>query len=123
MPSSGKLCRVAVVRTDVSEERIVSIIRMTRIGGLRTTLARCEEMFRSVLRLLVTDNVIPSYPILVTLKKGVMHSSETAVHIRNKRRYIPEEGYIHKYRCDNLGSYNRICFTDAFIDHGDSVGW
>jgi hypothetical protein len=30
---------VALVRTDVSEERIASIIRMTRIGELRTTLA------------------------------------------------------------------------------------
>jgi hypothetical protein len=31
------LCRVALVRTGVSEERITSIIRMTRIGELETT--------------------------------------------------------------------------------------
>jgi mRNA-degrading endonuclease toxin of MazEF toxin-antitoxin module len=31
--------RMAVVRTDISEERIASIIRVTRIGELGTTLA------------------------------------------------------------------------------------
>jgi hypothetical protein len=39
MPSSGMLRRVDLVRTDVSEERIASIIRVTRIGGIGTTLA------------------------------------------------------------------------------------
>jgi hypothetical protein len=39
MPSSGRLRRVAVVRTDVSEERSASIIRVTRIGELGTILA------------------------------------------------------------------------------------
>jgi hypothetical protein len=38
MPSSGMLRHVALVRTDVSEERSVSIIRVTRIGKLGTTL-------------------------------------------------------------------------------------
>jgi hypothetical protein len=33
------LRRVAVVGTDVSEDHITSIIRLTRIGELRTTLA------------------------------------------------------------------------------------
>jgi hypothetical protein len=39
MPSSGMFRRVALVRTDGSVERIVSIITVTRIGGLGTTLA------------------------------------------------------------------------------------
>jgi hypothetical protein len=39
MASSGMLRLVALVRTDVSEERIASIIRLTRIGELGTTIA------------------------------------------------------------------------------------
>jgi hypothetical protein len=39
MPSSGMLRRVALVRTDVSEELRASIIRVTRIRELGTTLA------------------------------------------------------------------------------------
>jgi DNA-binding TFAR19-related protein (PDSD5 family) len=39
MASSEKLRRVALVKTDVSEELRASIIRMTRIGELGTTLA------------------------------------------------------------------------------------
>jgi hypothetical protein len=32
MASSGMIRRVALIRTDVSEERIASFIRVTRIG-------------------------------------------------------------------------------------------
>jgi hypothetical protein len=39
MASSGMLHRVALVRTDVSEELSACIIRVTRIGELGTTLA------------------------------------------------------------------------------------
>jgi hypothetical protein len=39
MASSGMLRRVALVRTDVSEERSPSFIRVTRIGELGTMLA------------------------------------------------------------------------------------
>jgi hypothetical protein len=48
MVSSGLLRRMALVRTDVSEEPGASFIRVTRIGELGTTLAatdvRCEEI-------------------------------------------------------------------------------
>jgi hypothetical protein len=39
MASSGMLGRVALVKTDVSEEPSASFIRVTRIGELGTTLA------------------------------------------------------------------------------------
>jgi hypothetical protein len=46
MPPYGMLCRVALVRTNVSEERSASIIRVTKIIELGTTLAvtsnRCK---------------------------------------------------------------------------------
>jgi hypothetical protein len=68
MPSSGMLRRVAVVRADVSEERI-AFIRVTRICELGTTLAVTSNItfLHSMRRLLVTANVVPSSPILVTL--------------------------------------------------------
>jgi hypothetical protein len=53
------LRRVALVRTDVSEELSASIIRVTRIGELGT-LAVTSNYFvflRSLRRLLVTANV------------------------------------------------------------------
>jgi hypothetical protein len=64
MLSSGMLQRVDLVRTDVLEERITSIIKATRI--------------RSMLQLLVTANV-STLPILVTLMMEATCSSETLV--------------------------------------------
>jgi hypothetical protein len=43
MPSSGMLRRVALVKTDIWEKRIASIIRVARIGELGTTLAETSN--------------------------------------------------------------------------------
>jgi hypothetical protein len=80
------LRRVAHVRTDISEEPSASIIRVTRIGELETTLA-----VTSVRRLLVTANVVPSSPILVTLIMLALGFTETSVLTRATRRNISED--------------------------------
>jgi hypothetical protein len=99
MASSGMLPRVALVRTDVSEERSTSIIRVTRIGKLRTTLASTNNRptlrKNSVRRLLVTANVVPSSPIFVTLMKEVLSSSNTSVLTTATRRNIAEDSILH----------------------------
>jgi hypothetical protein len=84
MASSGMLRRVALVRTDVSEEGGASI-RVTKIGELGTTLAVTSNRhtLRRVRRLLVIASVVPSSPILVTLMKEALSSSETSVITRD----------------------------------------
>jgi hypothetical protein len=39
MPSSGMLRHMTLVRTDVSEERIASIVKVTRIGEQPASVA------------------------------------------------------------------------------------
>jgi hypothetical protein len=64
------LRRVTLLKTDVSDELSASIIRVTRISELGTL-----AVSRNVRQLLVTANVVPSSPILVTLMKEALSSS------------------------------------------------
>jgi hypothetical protein len=79
------LRRVALVKTDVSEEHI----------------ACCEEMRR----LLFAASVVPSSQILVTLMKEALRSSDTSVLTRATWHDIPEDTIHHSHRRENLKSY------------------
>jgi hypothetical protein len=85
MASSGMLRRLAVVRTDVSEESRATIIRLTRIGELGTTLV-------------VTSNQRTVFADSVTLLMEALRSSETSVITRATGRNILEEGTLRSQR-------------------------
>jgi hypothetical protein len=70
---------VALVRTNILEERIASIIRVKRIG---------------MLQLLITTNIVSSSLILFTLMMEVIRSSETPALTGATWRHIQEDGIL-----------------------------
>jgi hypothetical protein len=58
-----------------------------------------------VRRWLVTANVVPTSPILVTLMMETLSFSETTVLTRATLRNIPEGDILHSHRLENLKPY------------------
>jgi hypothetical protein len=83
MESFGMLRRVALVRTDVSEE-LSSSIRVTRIGGLGKMLA-------------------------VTSNQRMLRRNTKSVLTRATWRNIQEDAMLHSHHRENLKYYNLMC--------------
>jgi hypothetical protein len=62
-------------------------------------------------RLLVTANVVPSSPILVSFIIGELCPSETSIFTRATLPNIPEGGFLYSHRRENLKS---LVFPDYF---------
>jgi hypothetical protein len=104
MPSLEMRHCETLVSTVVSDKRIASIIRVTRIDRLGTT-SYYVVLLGSVVRFLVTAKVI-SLPIIVTVKLEVIISSETLVLTIATWRHIPEDCILHS-RINRLGSVTK----------------
>jgi hypothetical protein len=108
-PSTGLLLRVALVRTDVPEERIAFIIRVTSIVEQVTKLvnyfSKHLSSFCSLFQLLVAANVVPSSLILVIPKIEAIISSEPSVLTTATRHNIPGNSILPSHRRESLKSY------------------
>jgi hypothetical protein len=102
MASYGMLRRVALVRTDVSEEGSASFVRVTRIGELGTTLVVTSN--RRTLRR-HTKYFVPSSPILVSLMMEALSTTETSDLTRVTRCNFPEDDILHSQCREHLKSY------------------
>jgi hypothetical protein len=102
------LRRVALVRSDVSEECRAPIIRVTRIGELGTMLAVTSNrrtLRKNTMLLLVTANIVPSSPILCHPDDGGVTFIRKVGSYESHTANIPEDCILHSHRHEHLKSY------------------
>jgi hypothetical protein len=92
------LRRVALVRTDVSEELSASFIRVTRIGELGTTLAVTSSSETSDLTKATRRN-IPEDDILHSHRREDLKSHKKSLRLGQYQRALPTEDteFFSKY--------------------------
>jgi hypothetical protein len=105
-PSSSISRCVALVRTEVSQERIACIIRVERISELGTMLTVTSILntlhiasgSSQCSSLLVTAYLISGSLILSTFMMEAISSTETSVLTRDTRRHNPEDDILLSHR-------------------------
>jgi hypothetical protein len=105
---------MGLLRADVSKGTYSFHHQGDNIGELGMLAVTSNKS--SVLRLLVTANVVPSSQILVTLMTEAIHSSGMSLPTRATQRNIPEDGILHSHRHQNLKYLNK--FNDKSKPHG-----
>jgi hypothetical protein len=123
------LRRVALVRTEVSQEHIIFNVMVTTIGELGTKLAvTCKRntlwihcIFYRLLRFLVTADVVPGSPIPVTLMREELRSSETSILTRSIRRNVQDDGILHSHRLENLHYYEVLLSWTLYTAEWDEI--
>jgi hypothetical protein len=131
MSPSRILRGVALVRTDVSEERsllqlLVLLLTLFQVRWLFFNLmmetirysATLKKFLRSVHRLIVTANGVPRTPILVTLMMEALSSSETLVLTRATHGVTSKKTlfFIHRLFIGSNKSSGQRTINRQFID-------
>jgi hypothetical protein len=102
------------MKTNVLEEHIASIVRVTRIGDLGTTLAITISSHRASV---ASGCFVPTSHFLVTLMMEALSYSGTSVVTRTARRNIPEDDIHHQHsEIDGTLVKSRVQTAEPHVD-------